>query len=498
MVKAKIMSQSDRDHRSAQISFEFGLPMPYIMDRMMNCEISHTNLTSLLPRKFCDRLFQTYFSSLARIIPVIDQQKFLADYNAHYVSPYDNDLFYFQTRAILAIISPIYFGQFNGKDMAFEVWWRMRKTTIDDYPGRELEYLQTRILTHLARVNVGCNLISLFKGSEELVKEANNIASKLDQKVDQTLKLKLFMIILNLHMQSSLVVYNPFGDDWELLKSNHECIAVPPPACFKASWEFDYSPMDSDKAFEEVLNGHWIAHLTAGLQLYQWESFDNYTKWVRIQAAMYLNRSTRHALQRRYEFVTSVNNDEPTTISDAAIVKIYDHRLACFTDIKYYLELMSVKEMQGHLRLFYVMFQYDIAEANAFLELKNSDLWKQSGLPPQSASSSGSNVASMENNGLSTNLNINQANRQVDQSLVAPAASTLPSDGNHMTSTKQQVNQNRGKKVRYPSLPNGMQTESWPPLVRSNSSSTQSPHTATNSDSEPIRAVLKIRTLQEN
>ncbi|KAJ8071282.1 hypothetical protein OCU04_001618 [Sclerotinia nivalis] len=352
----------------------------------------------------------------------------MAKYRAYCAFPNHEDvLFDLQMRAILAIVSPLMpvshmeSDSASARDLAFFTWFRMYNKTVDDFPTDVLRYLQTRILSYIARVNIGCTLVSLHSESQNIVSETIKIQCRPKQRLDQDLESRLVSIVLSLHMQISLALDHPFGNEWEFLLRNHDHQTAPPPDCFKFSWTYGCPPINTGESFEKkVLNDYWLSYFIANLED-QWDNLDPYERFEAILgkktlpfesnvsqlsthvAVMHLNRSKRSALTRRYHLLykndLAIFSDDPAAIfsndataifsKDAAamipsdaisnyeVAIIHDHRALCYRDIRRYLLLLGLKGMESYRRLFCVMFQYDIQEAEAFLGLTESDIWNQ-------------------------------------------------------------------------------------------------------------------------
>ncbi|KAF7872280.1 hypothetical protein EAF04_003204 [Stromatinia cepivora] len=377
---------------------------------MLVCRATNLPFVKFPDNDVCTRSFRTYVSTLGKLVEVIDGEKFMAKYRAYCAFPNHGDvLFDLQMRAILAMVSPlmpvshIESDSASARDLAFFIWFRMHNKTADDFPGDVLEYLQTRILSYLARVNIGCTLVSLHSESQYIVSETIKIQCRPRQRLDQDLESRLIIIVLSLHMQISLALDHPFGNEWEILLRNHDHKTAPPPDCFKFSWIYGCPPINTAESFEKkVLNDYWLSYLIADLED-QWNNLDSYERFEAILGVMYLNRSKRSALTRRYHLLykddLAIFSDDPAaifsndpaaifskdaaamipsdTISNYEASMIHDHRALCYRDIRRYLLLLDFKGMESYRRLFCVMFQYDIQEADAFLGLIESDFWNQ-------------------------------------------------------------------------------------------------------------------------
>ncbi|KAF7899011.1 uncharacterized protein EAF01_008224 [Botrytis porri] len=211
--------QNDRDLLTAKLSRQFGVQVPFIGDRLAS---NFHGFIKFPHEDVCIRFFEYYFSTLGQLFFVIDKDDFFARNKGQLISPDRNDrLFYFQKAAIIAIASPLHpvpapYVESHlsyARDLALAAWLPMRSKTVDDFPADVLRYLQTRILSYLSRVNVGCSLPSLYYASQKVVRDAAKIARS-NQAIDETLKWKLIVIVACLHLQISLLTNIPPGDDW--------------------------------------------------------------------------------------------------------------------------------------------------------------------------------------------------------------------------------------------------------------------------------------------
>ncbi|TGO12796.1 hypothetical protein BTUL_0082g00420 [Botrytis tulipae] len=152
--------QIDRDSLTARLSHEFGVQMPSIGDRLA---LEYRGFMKFPNGDVCIQFLECYFSILGQLFVVIDKDEFLANNRNQLISPDRNDKsFHLQKAAIIAIASPLYpvpapsvkTYLSYAKDMAFAAWIQMHFKTVDDFPADVLRYLQTRILSYLARTRL--------------------------------------------------------------------------------------------------------------------------------------------------------------------------------------------------------------------------------------------------------------------------------------------------------------------------------------------------------
>ncbi|TGO64621.1 hypothetical protein BCON_0006g00230 [Botryotinia convoluta] len=382
--------QIDRDMLTARLSHEFGVQMPFIGDRLAS---KFKGFIKFPNGDVCIRFFEYYFSTLGQLFAVIDKDEFFAKNKAQLISPDRNDkLFYFQKAAIIAIASPLHpvpipYVESHlayAKDLALAAWLTLRLKTVDDFPADVLRYLQTRILSYLSRVNVGCSLLSLYFESHKIVTVVVKI-SRSNQEIDETLKWKLLVIVACLHLQISLLTNTPPGDEWRFLRFRLEFTGVSAPSCFVLSYEHGYPSITTVEEYGFVIKNIWLSHIQAQLD----------EQWIKI---MHLNRNKRNDLHQRFCFLYEEELDMNSKEDSEAVAKIHDEKVICYKQIQTCSGLLSDQTMMRYRGLFNVMFRYDLEEAKVFLDLISSDSWNGvDQLPelerqPETIGTGGSNV----------------------------------------------------------------------------------------------------------
>ncbi|TGO22429.1 hypothetical protein BPAE_0169g00340 [Botrytis paeoniae] len=355
--------------------------MPFIGDRLAS---NFKGFIKFPNGDVCIRFYEYYFSTLGQLIVVIDKDELFANNKAQLISPDRNDrLFYFQKAAIIAIAAPLhpvpvpvpYVESHLSyvKDLALAAWLPMRLKTVDEFPADVLRYLQTRILSYLARVNVGCSLLSLYCESQKVVTDAAKIARS-NQEIDETLKWKLPIIVACLHLQISLLTNTPPGDEWRYLQFRLEFRGVAVPSCFVLSYEHGYPSITTAEEYEFVIKNIWLSHIQAQLDE-QWIILSPLNRFRSILEIMHLNRNKRNDLHQRFCFLYGEELDMNSNDNNEAAAKIHDEKVIFYKQIQTCSGLLSDQTMTRYRGLFNVIFRYDLEEAKAFLDLINLDSW---------------------------------------------------------------------------------------------------------------------------
>ncbi|KAF7885061.1 hypothetical protein EAF00_010879 [Botryotinia globosa] len=354
--------QNDRDFLTARLSHEFGVQMPSIGDRLA---LEYESFVKFPTRNVCIQFLEYYFSTLGQLFVVIDKDEFLANNRDQLISPDRNEkLFYFQKAAIIAIASPLYpvpapsveIYLSYAKDMAFAAWIQMRFKTFDDFPADVLRYLQTRILSYLARVNVGCSLPSLYCESQKVVTDAAKIVRS-NQKMDEKLKWKLLIIVACLHLQIALLTNTPPGNEWRYLRFCLRFRKVAAPSCFELSYEHGYPSITTNGEYQFVIKNYLLSNLQKQLD-------EQWMNWC---------PNKRNDLHQRFCFQYGGGLDMYNHDDNETAAKIHDEKVICYEQIRTCSGFFSDPTMNRYRGLFNAMFRYDLIEARAFLDMIDLD-----------------------------------------------------------------------------------------------------------------------------